>query len=564
MKNFNFQALQQLGRALMLPIAVLPIAGILLRFGQPDLLNVPAIADAGNTIFTNLPLLFAVGVALGFAKGNHGAAALAAVVGFFIMNSIVTNINPAINTGVLGGIIIGIISGKLYNRFYNIKLPEYLAFFGGKRFVPIITGLIAVIIGFLFGFIWPPIQDGINAFGNWLIGSDSIGLFLYGVCNRILLMFGLHHILNNLIWFQFGSFENAAGVISHGDITRFMAGDPTAGAFTAGFFPIMMFGLPAACLAMYRTAHTHRQKAVAGMLLSIALTAFLTGVTEPIEYSFMFLAPVLYVIHALLTGLSLVVTHLVGMKLGFTFSAGFIDYLLFFKMDTRPLLLIPIGVVTAVIYYFLFSFFIKRFNLPTIGRDVVKSLDEDEQTSLTDSRAHLFIDALGGRANLNNVDACTTRLRLEVQDAEKIDKVRLQHLGAKGIVIPDNNTVQVVLGPEADLIAGEINEVYAACGSQKSIDTTVALKVPKEVQNTAIKDIDQLLAALGGADNIKQVTLESLTRLCIEFVNASLINQDTLKHFGVIAVVDLGENIKQLLVPENTEVLYRELSQKIN
>ena len=564
MRNFNFQVLQQLGRALMLPIAVLPIAGILLRFGQPDLLNIPAIAGAGNTIFKHLPLLFAVGVALGFAKGNHGAAALASVVGFLIMNSVVTTINPDINTGVLGGIIIGMLSGALYNRFYNIKLPEYLAFFGGRRFVPIITGLVAVIIGFLFGFIWPPIQSGINAFGNWLIGSDSIGLFLYGVCNRVLLMFGLHHILNNLIWFQFGSFENAAGVISHGDIARFMAGDPTAGAFTAGFFPIMMFGLPAACLAMYRTAHTHRQKAVAGMLLSIALTAFLTGVTEPIEYSFMFLAPVLYIIHALLTGISLVAMHLLGIKLGFTFSAGFIDYLLFFKMDTHPLLLIPVGLATALLYYFLFSFFIRQFNLPTIGRDIEQKIDEDEATALKDSRARLFIVALGGRSNLSNVDACTTRLRLQVNDAEKIDKIKLQHLGAKGILTPDKKTVQVILGPEADLIAGEINEACALMENKQPADTVSILETTSDSKTTSIKDIDKILAALGGANNIKTLALESLTRLRVEFSNAALMNQKTLSHFGVVAVIDLHDNIKQLLVPENTEALYRALSKKIN
>ena len=317
-------------------------------------------------------------MALGFAKKNHGAAALAAVVGFFIMNSVIGTIDSSVNTGVLGGIFIGVIAGLLYNRFHSIKLPEYLAFFGGKRFVPIITGLAAVLMGFLFGFVWPPIQEGINAFGNWLIGSGSIGLFLYGFFNRILLIFGLHHVLNNLVWFQFGSFHDAAThAVVHGDIARFMAGDPTAGSFMAGFFPIMMFGLPAACFAMYRHAHTHRQKAVAGMLFSIALTAFLTGVTEPIEYGFMFLAPVLYLVHALLAGVSMVVMYLLGVKLGFTFSAGFIDYVLFFKMATKPWLLIPVGLVTAVVYYALFSFFIKRFNLMTIGREVEEEVEED-------------------------------------------------------------------------------------------------------------------------------------------------------------------------------------------
>ncbi|WP_440617618.1 N-acetylglucosamine-specific PTS transporter subunit IIBC [Cysteiniphilum sp. 6C5] len=566
-KKFNFQNLQQLGRALMLPIAVLPVAGILLRFGQPDLLNIKAVADAGNAIFAHLPLLFAVGVALGFAKKNHGAAALAAVVGFFIMNSVINTIDTGVNTGVLGGIVIGIIAGMLYNRFYEIKLPEYLAFFGGKRFVPIITGLTAVLLGFLFGFIWPPIQDGINAFGTWLIGSGSIGLFLYGVFNRILLMFGLHHILNNLVWFQFGSFHGAAGVV-HGDIARFMAGDPTAGAFMAGFFPIMMFGLPAACFAMYRHAHSHKQKAVAGMLFSIALTAFLTGVTEPIEYSFMFLAPVLYLIHAVLTGISMVVMYVLGVKLGFTFSAGLIDYALFFKMDTHPWLLLPVGAVTAVVYYFLFSFFIKKFNLLTIGREVDEVVEEDEKDApqLTESRALNFIGALGGKNNLDNIDACTTRLRLQVKDSDNINQTLLKKLGARGIVIPDSKTVQVILGPEADLIAGEMNEAlpYAADISFGNISENKASIQPKVTSkavasNAKHYDIDAIIHALGGSDNIINANMCSLTRIDVELQSVHQLNLTKLYELGVDGYTMLNDTTIQLLVMDNASAMANDL-----
>ncbi|WP_119342609.1 N-acetylglucosamine-specific PTS transporter subunit IIBC [Facilibium subflavum] len=572
MKRFNLQNLQQLGRALMLPIAVLPIAGILLRFGQPDLLNIKAIANAGDAIFSHLPLLFAVGVALGFAKKNHGAAALAAVVGFFIMNSVINSLDSNINTGVLGGIIIGIVAGVLYNRFYEIKLPEYLAFFGGKRFVPIITGLVAVLIGFLFGYVWPPVQDGINAFGNWLIGSGSIGLFLYGVFNRILLMFGLHHILNNLVWFQFGSFHTAAGATVHGDIARFMAGDPTAGSFMAGFFPIMMFGLPAACFAMYRHAHTHKQKAVAGMLFSIALTAFLTGVTEPIEYSFMFLAPVLYAIHAVLTGVSLVVMYLLGVKLGFTFSAGLIDYVLFFKMDTHPLLLIPVGLVTAVVYYFLFSFFIKRFNLMTIGREVEEEIQEEEIMEQAASRAHAFVAALGGKPNLENVDACTTRLRLRVNNAELINKAQLKKLGARGVVIPDNKTVQVILGPEADLISGEINEALPSM-TDVSISASKVTKAAEAQQqgneSVAVSQqvdanvIQAIIDGLGGVDNIVSMRLESMTRVRVTLKNSHQVNMTKLMGEIVVGIVDIEENTKQLLIPYNTRAYYQALDNKL-
>lgn len=572
-KGFNFKSIQQLGRALMLPIAVLPIAGILLRFGQPDLLDIKAIADAGNAIFQNLPLLFAVGVAIGFAKKNHGAAALASVVGFLVMNAVTATINAHVNTGVLGGIIIGIVAGLLYNRFYEIKLPSYLAFFGGKRFVPIITGLAAVLLGFLFGFIWPPIQAGINGFGNWLIGSGSIGLFLYGFFNRILLIFGLHHVLNNLVWFQFGSFHDAAGAVVHGDIARFMAGDPTAGAFMSGFFPIMMFGLPAACFAMYRHAHTHRQKAVAGMLFSIALTAFLTGVTEPIEYSFMFLAPFLYLIHAILTGLSMVVMYFLGVKLGFTFSAGLIDYVLFFKMDTHPWLLIPVGIVTALVYYVLFSFFIKRFNLQTIGREVEEEIDEDIKEIQEDSRAKAFVIALGGKANLDNVDACTTRLRLQVKNAHNIHKGMLKQLGAKGVVSPDDKTVQVILGPEADLISGEINDILPLINEVDKayhLEHAVNKGAPADSVhnqsevNQAVSEacVNQVLEALGGAVNIKTVELYALTRITLTLDQLKKVNLSALETL-VDGVLTVNDNVLQLIVLKNAEGFKTMLEKKI-
>jgi PTS system N-acetylglucosamine-specific IIC component len=300
-----FAKFQKLGRALMLPIAVLPVAGLLLRLGQPDLLNIKWIADAGGAVFTNLPLIFSIGVAVGFAKENHGAAALAGGIGYLILTAVLKSINDKLDMGVLAGILCGIVAGNLYNRFYDIKLPEYLAFFGGKRFVPIITGLACVMLGLLCGYIWPVVQTGIDWLGHALIGAGSLGLFIYGVPNRLLLVTGLHHILNSLVWFVFGSYPGPEGKAVTGDLHRFFAGDPTAGAFMTGFFPVMMFGLPAACLAMYHAAKPENRKLVGGMLLSMALTAFLTGVTEPVEFTFMFLAPILYVIHAILTGISM-------------------------------------------------------------------------------------------------------------------------------------------------------------------------------------------------------------------------------------------------------------------
>src|SRR5579875_1257916 len=338
--------LQRIGKALMLPIAVLPAAGLLLRFGQPDLLNIPFIANAGNAVFSNLPLIFAIGVAIGFAKDSNGAAALSSAIGYLVLTQGTLAIDKNINMGVLGGILTGIIAGLLYNRFHNVKLPEWLAFFSGRRFVPIITAVTMVIIAGVAGFIWPPIQDAINGVGNWIISLGAFGAGIFGVLNRLLIPLGLHHVLNSLFWFQFGTYHGKAG-----DIARFFAGDPTAGTYMTGFFPIMMFGLPGAALAIIAAAKKERRKAIAGMFIGVALTSFITGITEPIEFSFMFIAPVLYGIHALLTGLSFVVVTMLGIKDGFTFSAGAIDYILNFNIATKPLLLLLVGIIYGVIYF---------------------------------------------------------------------------------------------------------------------------------------------------------------------------------------------------------------------
>lgn len=279
------------------------------------------------------------------------------------------DIDPKLNMGVLSGIIAGVVAGLLYNRYKDIKLPDYLAFFGGKRFVPIITGLACVVLGIVFGYVWQPVQHAIDAVGQWLLTAGAIGTFVYGFLNRLLLVTGLHHIINSLVWFVFGTFTPAGGAAVTGDLHRFFAGDPSAGGFMAGFFPIMMFGLPAACLAMFHEAPKARRAIVGGLLFSMALTSFLTGVTEPIEFSFMFLAPVLYVIHAVLTGLSLAICQLLGVKLGFTFSAGAIDYVLNYGLSTKGWIAIPLGLAYGLAYYGLFRFFIRKFNMATPGRE---------------------------------------------------------------------------------------------------------------------------------------------------------------------------------------------------
>jgi PTS system N-acetylglucosamine-specific IIC component len=376
--------LQRIGRSLMLPIAALPAAGLLLRLGQADLLgSIPGfetgaavIASAGGALFDNLPLLFALGVAIGFAKKADGSTALAAVVGYLVFSNVGKAMSPLVlglpaageeqvlvNYNVLAGVLMGVVSAVLWQKFHRIKLPSYLAFFGGRRFVPIITAVVALVLGVLLSFVYPVFSSGLTSFGAFVSSNDIWGGFLYGTANRMLVPVGLHHILNSMVWFVIGDYNGATG-----DLHRFFAGDPTAGTFMTGFFPIMMFALPAGALAIWHEAKKSQKKIVGGIMLTGALTAMLTGVTEPLEFSFMFVAFPLYAIHAVLTGTSLALVNFLGIRDGFSFSAGAFDYILNFGLAEKPLLLIPIGLAYGVLYYFLFRFVIRRWNLKTPGR----------------------------------------------------------------------------------------------------------------------------------------------------------------------------------------------------
>lgn len=462
MKNF-FAEIQRIGKALMLPIATLPVAALLMRLGAPDVFDVPFIAAAGTVIFSNLPLIFAIGVAVGIAFDGAGAAGLAGVVGYYIITEGTATFNSEINMGVLSGIIAGYLAGKLYNKFYNIKVPNFLGFFGGKRFVPIITGLCSLILALIFGYIWPPIQDAIHMFGEWLTNAGALGVGAYGFCNALLLPTGLHHILNSLVWFIFGDFTNAAGDIISGDLFRFFAEDPTAGSFMAGFYPIFMFGMPGAALAMFHTARKDQKAKVGGVLFSAAFTFLLTGIGEPLIFAFCFVAPILFLIHALLQGSALAIAYILDVKHGFGFSAGLIDYVLNFGLATKGWLLIPMGIAYFFIYYFLFRFFIKKFNLATPGRETF-DLDEENMSEAieafesTDESeiACKYIEYLGGSDNFDRVEACITRLRLQVNDKSLINKVALKRLGASGVLVM-KNSIQVVVGTKAEFIANDIN-----------------------------------------------------------------------------------------------------------
>mgnify|MGYP000081263890 CR=1 FL=1 len=461
---------QRLGRALQLPIAVLPVAALLLRFGQPDLLNVPFIAQAGGAIFDNLALIFAIGVASSWSKDSAGAAALAGAVGYFILTKAMVTINPAINMGVLAGIITGLVGGAVYNRWSGIKLPDFLSFFGGKRFVPIATGFFCLVLAAIFGYVWPPVQNAIHAGGEWIVGAGALGSGIFGFINRLLIPTGLHQVLNTIAWFQIGEFTNAAGAVFHGDINRFYAGDGTAGMFMSGFFPIMMFGLPGACLAIYHAAKLENKARVASLMIAAGFASFFTGVTEPIEFAFMFVAPLLYVMHALLTGVSVFLAAQMHWMAGFGFSAGLVDMVLSARnpLAQNWYMLLVQGLVFSAIYYFSFSFVIKAFNLKTPGREdeaqasaaapVVQATGGSEAENL----AHAYLSVIGGKGNVSDVDACITRLRLTLKDATKVDEAAAKRAGASGVIRLNNQNVQIIIGPKAELIASAMHKLITA------------------------------------------------------------------------------------------------------
>lgn len=554
------ERLQPLGRALMLPIAVLPAAALLLRLGQPDLLDIAFMSAAGDAVFSNLGLLFAIGVAVGFARDGNGAAGLAGVVCFLIAvegakallvvppevvaglpDASVALAEAAWRDGALArlsvpiGIISGLIAGDFYNRFSTLKLPEYLAFFAGRRFVPIVSGVAGLALAAIIGFGFSGISGAMDGFSRAIVGSGEVGLFLYGVLNRLLIVTGLHHILNNIAWFVIGDYQGVTG-----DLRRFFAGDPDAGAFMSGFFPVMMFGLPAACLAMYHAAKPERKKAVGGMLMSLALTAFLTGVTEPIEFTFMFLAPVLYAVHTVLTGAAMVIMSLLDVKLGFGFSAGLFDYVLNFNQSTRPLMLIPVGLAYFALYYGLFRLVIRWMDLKTPGREDEPMTATGVVQAAAGGRGAAYLAALGGAANVDSVDACTTRLRLILNDQKAVDEAGLKALGARGLVRPSDRALQVVLGPIADQVADEIRAAL-----------TVA-------SVAGAGNAEDWLAALGGRDNVLSVERRD-GRVLLRLKAGSGLDVAALKALGArgVAVTAAGAH---LILGPRAEAVARNLA----
>lgn len=455
--------LQQFSRSLMLPMIALPAAAILLSVGSLpwDAMGIGQIEEllnlAGNAIFTFLPFIFAVGVALGLTE-NAGNAGMGALIGYFLCMEITHYyIGPSFQLGITGGIIIGLVSALSFHRFKNIQLPESIQFFGGTRFVPLFMSLASILLSIIFIGVGKHLQTLMRGLSEFLLGLDGFGVFVYGVLYRLLVPTGLHHILNNVMWFQVGSFERNDGEIVYGDLPRFFAGDPDAGIYMAGLYPVIMFALPAIAFAVIHEAREDLKPKVRITFLTAALASFLTGVTEPIEFAFLFVAPFLFIVHAVLSGFAMWLAYVLHIHHGFAFSAGAIDYIMNAHLAKHGYLLIPIGIVYGLLYYFLFRWAIRRFQIPTPGREEGSPLEE--WAGDIPYRAPLILQALGGKDNIVQIEACITRLRLTLANDRLVDIAALKHLGAAGIIRLGGGNVQVVFGTFSEIIREEIMKV---------------------------------------------------------------------------------------------------------
>ena len=565
-----FAVLQQIGRSLMLPVSVLPVAGILLgvgsaKFSWMDPLLAKVMAQSGGSIFSNLPLIFAIGVALGFANFD-GVAAVAATVGFFVMIStmgvmaefrglpdgLMANVDgiKTLETGVFGGILIGLLAGNLFRRFYRIELPPYLGFFAGKRFVPIITGICSLILGVLMSYGWPPVQHLINIFSDYVANRNpAVSVAIYGVVERGLIPFGLHHIWNNPFFFSIGDYVKD-GVHYHGDITRFMQGDQTAG-ILGGAYLFKMWGLPAAAIAMWHAAKPERRKEVGGIMISAAFTSFLTGITEPIEFSFLFVAPLLYGLHALLAGSAFFVMYEMGGRLGTTFSHGLIDYTVLYAKCVNPNLVLILGPLYAVIYYFVFRGAIRLLDLKTPGREdevVISNVPGAEAGGL----AGAVLEALGGPGNLAALDACITRLRVTVKSMPAVKVDVLKQLGATGVMVV-GDSLQAIYGTRSENIKTDIEAILAGRG-QKVAQAAEPSPAPvvNDAQPLPAAQAEKLRKALGGVGNILESSHIGVTRLRVRLKQPELLQPALLQELGARDIQETGKGVVHILIgPES-------------
>ena len=573
-----FSLLQKIGKCMMLPVSVLPVAGILLGVGSANFPWLPEIvsqimAKSGDAIFSNLPLLFAIGVAIGLTE-NDGVSALAGTTGYVVFLAamgVCAKLHgievkpimgiPSIETGVFGGIIVGLVAAWTFNRFYKIQLPAYLGFFAGKRSVPIITSFLVIVVGAVLSFIWPPIGNAIDAFSHWAVDEQpALAFTIYGVVERSLIPFGLHHVWNVPFFFQAGDYvDPVTGQVIHGEIARFIAGDPSAGNMTGGYL-FKMWGLPAAALAIWRAAHPENRLKVSGIMFSAALTAFLTGITEPIEFSFLFVAPMLYAVHALLAGAAYFTCIVLGIKHGFTFSHGFIDYVVLFPKSHNALWLFVIGPVWGLLYYGIFTFAIRKFNLATPGRERADELDKTRRSAVEESFSLQLVRAFGGRSNIASLDACITRLRVKLHDVTKANTEKLKALGAAGVVVMGDG-VQAIFGTQSENLKTEMEEYLRTAGPEADqVEAPSPVHAPatagvisKLRDPEAAEKVAGWITALGGANNVERVDECAQTRLRVVLRDDTLIDASKLHQGGVEALIRLPNKTLHLLVGLNAD-----------
>jgi PTS system glucose-specific IIC component len=605
-----FGFLQKVGKSLMLPVAVLPVAGLLLGIGAANFGWMPPLVselmkNSGDVIFGNMALIFAVAVALGFTE-NDGVSAVAATIGYTVMLATMGVMAglwgqapvsvmgiPTMQTGVFGGILAGGLAAAMFNRFYKISLPPYLAFFAGKRFVPIITALGAIVLGAVLSVVWPPIQNGINVFSHWAaVGDPRTAATVYGFVERMLVPFGLHHIWNAPFFYEIGSFTDASGKVVHGDIQRYFSGDPTAG-ILAGAYLFKMFGLPAAAIAIWQSARPENKRAVGGMMISAALTSFLTGITEPIEFAFLFVAPQLYLIHAVLVAIGQFVFATLGVHMGFTFSQGAIDFILFNVLNPfsqRWWLVLVLGPVWAGLYYVTFTAAIRGFKLKTPGREDVAVAATASAAAAAASaaagderfgKARGLVRAFGGRDNLKGLDACITRLRVEVRDPARVDQAGLKALGASGVVVV-GNAVQAIFGPLSENMKTNMEEYLHSTGSEADGELPgVAAPAPGPVAAPAAhpapgapappaasasmsgagleawvaEAAGPLLDALGGRANLRRIEAVALSRLRVELVDPARLDEPAARKAGVLGIMQAAPGVLHLIIGERADQL---------
>jgi glucose PTS system EIICB or EIICBA component len=607
-----FGFLQKIGKSLMLPVSVLPVAGILLGVGgaiggafeqraadrrvcvlegapspcdaegavgdpvaagliaEPIYVFLQVLEGAGAPIFAAIPLIFAIGVALGLSR-NDGVAALAATVGYLVMNGTIGVVAQArgietatilgqetLDTSVFGGILVGIIAAYMFNRFFRIQLPQYLGFFAGKRFVPIITGFAAIALGIVLAFIWPPIGDLIENGANGIVKANTtLAVFIYGIVERSLIPFGLHHIWNAPFFFTLnvGGWGDCNGIL-----TCFFAGHPESGILGGGFL-FKMFGLAGAALAIWRTAKPENRPAIGSIMAAGALTSFLTGITEPLEFSFLFVAPLLYVVHALLAGLAFPLMYLLGGRLGYTFSHGAIDYVLFYANGIKPWWVLVVGPIYFVVYFVVFTFLIRMFNLQTPGREEATVDPGEAREDAADRFAQQLVLAFGGRSNITDLDACITRLRVGVKDINRADQNKLKALGAAGVLLVGNN-MQAIFGTRSDNLKTDMEEYLKTAGDEAELSDEAAAEIsyqPTGGPTVRLRDplapekARGIIDGLGGPDNIVKVDAVAETRLRVKLRDTSVVDENVLNDAGIAAHAVIGDGTLHLLAGLNAD-----------